>query len=197
MGRDWSVEAAAPEADECAEIRYQMVQWRALALVTLAVAALLAVWACGAMVRRRLIAQRRPAPTRSPIKPLYNPFLGERLDREDDLSDSISDTSSLFSPPFRSQEGVAFKSAAADVSHTQAYLPPSVSTENFNRLVYDTYDSGDDLTAEPKQPPPPPQQQPSQQQAPSPHLHQQHGGAVRAAARGSQRRSERDARDVA
>jgi hypothetical protein len=193
MGRllEWS-EGAAPRgatsalrlgaADECTEIRDQMVQWRALALVTLAVVGLFAVWACGVMVRRRLIAQRRPAPTRSPIKPLYNPFLGERLDREEDLSDSISDTSSLFSPPFRSQEGVAFKSAAADVSHTQAYLPPSVSTENFNRLVYDTCDSGDDLSADPK----------NHHQQPPPLRLNQEQGAVGATARGSQRRSERD-----
>jgi hypothetical protein len=193
MGRlEWSDGAGANAAlrlgavDECTEIRDQMVQWRALALVTLAVVGLFAVWACGVMVRRRLMAQRRPAPTRSPIKPLYNPFLGERLDREEDLSDSISDTSSLFSPPFRSQEGVAFKSAAADVSHTQAYLPPSVSTENFNRLVYDTYDSGDDLSADPKN-----HQQQQQQQPPPPHLNQEQG-AVGATARGSQRRSERD-----
>lgn len=52
-----------------------------------------------------------------------------------ELSDSLSESSSLFSPPFRANNGVDYPNAAASIADTQAYLPPSVSTERLERLL--------------------------------------------------------------
>mmetsp|Transcript_3334 Transcript_3334/g.7474 ORF Transcript_3334/g.7474 Transcript_3334/m.7474 type:complete len:169 (+) Transcript_3334:352-858(+) len=51
-----------------------------------------------------------------------------------EFSDSISESSSLFSPPFRPNEGIDFRRAAANVSHTELYLLTSASTDQLQAL---------------------------------------------------------------
>jgi len=99
----------------------EMVLWRTIALVLTGVLAGVLLCVAYAVIRPKLIE-------------IHSPQRQHLIEREDetDLSDNISDTSSLFSPPCRA--GVDFKSAAANVSETRCYITPSVSHEDFGKL---------------------------------------------------------------
>ena len=121
---------------DCHALERELAQWRTAALVLIGILALIVGVNLFLTARRRVILMNHIGLHGAGIGGLGagaesdKPWYASMADGDEgDFSDSISDTSSLFSPPFRADQGVVFKSAAADVSHTRSYIAPSVSTE--------------------------------------------------------------------
>mmetsp|Transcript_5270 Transcript_5270/g.8097 ORF Transcript_5270/g.8097 Transcript_5270/m.8097 type:complete len:160 (+) Transcript_5270:134-613(+) len=113
------------QGGECEELREQLKQWKILAYVMLTVIIIAAGGIVFGLLRRRIIQLNKDT---SPERKLWYTSME---DEDVDFSDSMSESSSLFSPPFRPNDGVNYKPAAAKVCNTQAYLVPS-SNSQFN-----------------------------------------------------------------
>jgi len=132
---------------DCAALRSEVEFWRVFGLVSGGVLVLIVSVNLFLTARRRLIVMNQMGMQAGALgAEADKPWYANMDDQEGDFSDSISDTSSLFSPPFRADQNMTYKSAAAKVSDTHAYIAPSVSTENFNRF-YENYDGLDDFIA--------------------------------------------------
>ncbi|GBG26119.1 Hypothetical Protein FCC1311_023392 [Hondaea fermentalgiana] len=124
------------ESSSCAQ---ELRMWRTVALTLIAIITTFLIFRAFVVLRMFLARRQNPGD-----KPLYVALDdGEHAE----FSDSMSDSSSLFSPPFRPSVGIAFKTAAANVSQTEIYLQDTASSQEHTseKADADLESSGRDL----------------------------------------------------